>query len=142
MRGCLAKLRTACILFGVLFCALFVCALWRLPVFEGGRGYELYLGDSSSARILSTKTPALDKLFNLDVKGESVRYEGDRFEELKSHFHAQLLFTEEAAEVTNYYLFSPDLAGGVLLMGRRVNLHIAVGRGQTAAGTPLIFGGI
>ena len=141
MRGFLAKIKGGSVLLIALLCALFACALLRVPVFEGGEGYELYLGGSSSATIVSTQIPALDKLLHMGVKGESARYEGDLYEALKDRFHAKLLFTEEAAGVTNYYLLSPSLGPGVLLAGRRVNLHIAVGRGQTAAGTPLIFGG-
>ncbi len=130
---------------GIFACALFLSALCyalrRLPVFEKGDAYELYLGSSSSAQVLLTSDPALEKFLHGGVKGESVRYEGDRFEEIREKFHAELIFTETCAGVTSYYLFSPDLGGGVELSEGRVNLHIAVGHGQTAAGTPLIFGG-
>ena len=44
-------------------------------------------------------------------------------------------------EIVSYYCRSPLLGEGILLNGERVNLHIAAGGGQTAAGTPLIFGG-
>ena len=103
-------------------------------------GYELYCG-TSSAEIVFTETPALDKLFRLDVRGESARYEGDVSAELMRKFGAKLLFVEEAAGVVNYYLYSEKLPRGVRLNGREVNLHIAVGEGRTAAGTPIIFGG-
>ncbi len=120
--------------------AFILYAVRSEPVFEAGKGYEFYLGTSSS-EIVCTETPALSKLFLPQVKGESVRYEGERFKELQEKFDAQLLFVEEAGGVTNYYLHSPKLGSGVLLEGEEVNLHIAVGNGQTAAGTPLIFGG-
>ena len=141
MRKILANFKVAVILLGALSCALFAFALWQFPVFGGGESYELYLGDSSSAQILSSQNPALDKLLHTGVKGESVRYSGDLYAEIKARFHAELLFTEEAADVTNYYLYAPALGDGLLLAGERVNLHIAVGHGQTAAGTPIIFGG-
>lgn len=141
MRRVLAGIKTACVLFGALFCAVFAYALRCFPVFEGGESYELYLGDSSSAKVVSSENPALDKLLHAGVKGESVRYTGDLYETIRGRFHAELLFTEEAAGVVSYYLYSPMLGGGVLLGGEAVNLHIAVGHGQTAAGTPLIFGG-
>lgn len=120
-------------------CAAFAYALTRSPVFAGD-GYELSLGDSSSARILSTDTPALEKLFT-PVAGESARWEGDVRRELLCRYRARVLFTEEVCGVVNYYCFSPLLGGGVVLNGETVNLHIAAGNGRTAAGTPVIFGG-
>ncbi len=51
------------------------------------------------------------------------------------------MFSERAAEVTNYYYYSPRLCGGVKIGGALVNLHVAV-RGEGASvGSPLIFGG-
>lgn len=125
----------------VLCCAVFSLLVMRAPVFEPGESYELYYGASSSSLMARTETPALDKLLSGNVAGESVCYEGNRCDELIQRFQAELLFTEEAAGVTNYYLYSPVLRGGVELKGHVVNLHIAVSERQTAAGTPLIFGG-
>lgn len=125
---------------GVVLCAAFCYLLLRAPVFEKGESYTFYLGRSSSALMKETDRPALQKIF-LDVKGESAVFEGDRLEELEEKFHARLLFTEEAAGIKNYYFFSPDLGAGVKIGNDTVNLHIALGRGRTAAGTPLIFGG-
>lgn len=126
----------------LLICAFVwtLCGLSRPPVFEGGSGYELYTGTSSGA-IIETQNPALAKFFCPRVLGESARFEGDRCEELRDRFQAHLLFTEEAAGVTNYYLYSPLLGHGTVLCGEVVNLHIAVCGERTAAGTPLIFGG-
>ena len=118
------------------FCFL----LTRSPVFAGGSGYEFSGGASSSAGITVAENPVLYKLFT-PVAGESARYAGDRCEEIWEQFSARLLFTEEACGVVNYYLYSPRLGAGVVLNGFLVNLHIAVGEGQTAVGTPLIFGG-
>lgn len=125
-------------------CAAFGCALLRAPVFEGGERYEFYLGASSSQTIVPSQTPARDKLLLSGlsgVAGESARYEGDCAAEIAARFGAKLQFTEEACGVVNYYMYAPALGGGVRLNGKTVNLHIAVGNGQTAAGTPLIFGG-
>ena len=127
----------------LLACALsawLVCALHAAPVFTGGYGYELYCG-TSSAEIIRTDAPAAVKLVRFDIRGESVRYEGDRFAELQKEFSAEVRFTERAGGVVNYYLYSPKLKSGVVLEGREINLHIAVSETQTAVGTPLIFGG-
>ncbi|MCM1441738.1 MAG: hypothetical protein NC131_21385 [Roseburia sp.] len=120
--------------------ALFALLLYRAPVFEKGSGYELYFGTSSSAQCVRTENPLLYKL-TCAPKGESVRYEGERYAELKEKFGATLLFTENVCGVTNYYLYSPILGEPVFLNGHAVNLHLAVSAEQTAAGTPLIFGG-
>ena len=140
MRRFLCFLRAAGTVLGCIACAVFALLLLHAPVFAGGEGYEVYYGDSSSCLIERTDEPLLTKLAG-GVKGESARFAGDRYEELKARFHAELLFEEEACGVTNYYLYSPDLGGGVYLNGYLVNLHIATGKEETAAGTPLIFGG-
>ena len=116
----------------------FLCAL---PVFSGGEGYEFYLGDSSSAEILLSSDPVLDKLTHPAARGECVHYRGDRYEELKAAFCAELVFTEEADGVISYYLRSPRLGACIRLKEGDVNLHIAVRGDETAAGTPIIFGG-
>ena len=121
-------------------CALFVLLLILSPVFAGGSGYELYTCATSSSQIIHTEHPFLEKL-TLRVRGESARYEGDKSAELIEAFRARLLFCEEACGVKNYYLYSPFLGEGVAVNGYTVNLHIAVSGEQTAAGTPLIFGG-
>ena len=120
-------------------CLVFAYALIHSPVFHRGERYEFYTGTSSDG-VISARSP-LEKLAYAKVKGESVRYQGDRAEELISLFNARVLFIEEAAGVTNYYCYSPALDDAVLLNGRRVNLHIAVNGEKTAAGTPIIFGG-
>ena len=61
--------------------------------------------------------------------------------DLKEKYRAELLFTEESCGVVNYYMYSPLLGNCVFLNGYAVNLHVAVGAEQTAAGTPLVFGG-
>ena len=140
MRRLLSAIKLAAIFAGVALCAVCAYLIRRSPVFEEGEAYEYYFG-ASSAEILSSENPLLDKLLHKGIRGESVRYEGDRYEEVKSRLNAKLLFTEQACGITNYYLYSPALGDCVMLCGEAVNLHIAVGNGQTAAGTPLIFGG-
>lgn len=121
-------------------CALFLVFALRAPVFGGGEGYEVYYGASSSAPFARTDRPLYAKLTGA-VRGESARFRGDLYEELKARFRAELLFSRKTGEVTDYYLYSEELGGGVMLEGRLVNLHIATDGETTAAGTPLIFGG-
>lgn len=123
------------------FCAFFAYALHRSPVFAAGEGYEVYGGASSSALVTRTENPFLHKL-TAQSAGESVRYSSDCYEELKTQYGAELLFTEESCGVKNYYLYSPCFSDCVRLNGYCVNLHIAVRGEQTAVGSPLIFGGM
>lgn len=139
MRRFLFTIKAFIVAAAITCCIVFAYALVHAPVFERGERYEFYTGTSSEEVILASSP--FEKLFLKDIKGESVRYSGDRAEELIHRFHAKILFTEEAAGVTNYYCYTSLLKGGVWLNGYRVNLHIAVGKEQTAAGTPVIFGG-
>ena len=140
MRRKLQRIGEICVVLAAFAAGIFCYALTRAPAFAGGSGYEFSGGASSSAGIVRTDDPALYKLFHA-AAGESVRYEGDRYEALKREFSATLLFTEQACGVINYYLYSPRLGEGVWIGGCCVNLHIAVDDDRTAAGTPLIFGG-
>lgn len=124
-----------------LACGCFFYVLLCSPVFPEGESYTFYLGDSSSARAVLSETPLFDRLTLGNVRGESVVYAGERYEELKDRYRAELRFTEKVGNVTNYYLYSPAMKESVVLNGVRVNLHIAVGEEKTVAGTPLIFGG-
>ena len=133
--------KTVGIIFLCVISAVFALALHSAPAFNRGEGYEISLGTSSSAEQIVTENPLLVKMLCAGEKGESVRYEGDRYEELKSSFDAELLFTETEGGVTNYYLYSKKLGGGIALGGYLVNLHIAVRENRTAVGTPIIFGG-
>lgn len=130
---------------GILCCCLLcaACAFFLMlsPVFPQGERYELYKEASSSVPCLETTSPVLEKLRLGKIAGESVRYEGDRVEELISMFRARLLFKEEVCGVENFYLYSPYLGEGVVLNGVHVNLHLSRDGEKTAAGTPLIFGG-
>ena len=119
--------------------ALFV--LWHAPSFAGAERYTLFLGETSSAEAVAFDGNALPLLLSPNVRGESAVFQGDRAEDLLRAYRARVLFIEEAAGTVSYYCHSPLLGEGLLLNGERVNLHIAAGRGQTAAGTPLLFGG-
>lgn len=139
MRGTFITIKAFIVTAVVIFCALFVYALSSVSVFPNGERYEYYTGTSSGEIILS-RSP-LEKLLLPNIEGESVRYTGNRTEELLARFHAKILFTEEAAGVVNYYCYSSAFEKTVLIGDKAVNLHIACNGSETAAGTPIIFGG-
>lgn len=121
-------------------CAFFLFLIYRSPRLGGGEAHAYYLGGSSSARVIYNDDPAA-KIFLQGVRGESAQYMGDRVEEFRRKWSAELLFTEEVCGTTAYYLYSPQLGAGVALNGSVVNLQIAFDGERTAVGTPLIFGG-
>lgn len=139
MKKIVCRLRCAAVLAASFLCAAAAYALTRFPVF-GGDKYEFSRSGSSSASIERAENAFFYKLFT-PVAGESARWAGDVHGELLDSFRAEVLFTEEACGVVNYYCRSPYLGAGIALNGVRVNLHIAVGCAETAAGTPVIFGG-
>ena len=141
MRRAAHTIKAVLIALGALVCAAAVLVAILSPVFPKGERYELYLGENSSARCVESDDPFLDKLKFGRVRGESVYYTGDRADELFSRYHARILHVENACGVTNYYCYSPFLGDSVSVCGHRVNLHVAVSDTQTAAGTPIIFGG-
>ena len=142
---CCGKFKRAAKLVAVLLAclaaagALFV--LRHAPSFAGAERYTLFLGENSSAEAVVLEGDALPLLLSSNVRGESAVFQGDCAEELLRAYRARVLFIEKAAGTVSYYCYSPLFGEGLLLNGKRVNLHIAAGRGQTAAGTPLLFGG-
>ncbi len=139
MRGLISIIKAFFVTAIAIGCVIFAYVLSISPVFPKGVRYEFYSGTSSDEIVLS-RSP-FEKLFLSGVKGESVRYRGDRAQEILSGFGAEILFVEKAAGITNYYCYSPALKNSVSLGGEVVNLHIACNGEETAAGTPLIFGG-
>ncbi len=139
MHRALLFLKAVAVTAAAIICLVFLYALYSSPVFGSGERYEFYKGTSSD-EIFCSRTP-LGKLTCPNVKGECAFYAGDRVEEIRSEFEAEILFIEESAGTVNYYCYSPALENGVLLNGYTVNLHIAYSGERTAAGTPIIFGG-
>ncbi len=133
--------------------AVFLCAAvlivpqcaGREPLFPAGETYVFYTASASSnARIVVTagEDAAKTKRRLFCLTGESTAYADARaaFDEA-ARYGAELVFSERAGEVCNYYYYAPGLAGAVYLGGHAVNLHIAVRGGGAAVGSPLIFGG-
>ena len=62
-------------------------------------------------------------------------------EEILQKYGAEILFYEEVSGVLSYYAYTDAWTDGVYIYGRKINLHVAVGDGYLAVGTPIIFGG-
>lgn len=118
----------------VLFC-------YCLPVFYGySEKFEIcYITASSSGRIEETSAedfPLFDKY------GESFTVRGDKIsvEDILERFNAKIVFTEKINEGISFYAYSDKIAYRKTIAGKKVNLHIFVGKNKTTVGTPIIFG--
>ena len=116
--------------------------LCKLKDIDGVRTFYLYAA-SSQAKMVSTLR--FEDLFS--VKGESVRFDRNGQDEyglvseILAQYGATLTYTETLDGVTSYYAITPNLYGGVLINGNKINLHIAISENQCVVGTPVIFGG-
>ncbi len=136
----------------ILFAGVVLAALFVLPqmldknlLFAGADSYIFYTGSQNSnaqITLADGEDAARVKFFLAGVTGESARYESAESAFAQAErYGAKLLFCERAAEVTNYYYYSPRLCGGVEIGGALVNLHVAVRGAGASVGSPLIFGG-
>ena len=126
------------------FALSFLCArACKLKETQGTRTF--YLQSPSSCARQTEQLKLFEVFF---VQGESVRFcvaEEEKMETLArdilKEYNAVLVCEEEACGVISYYAFSPNLYQGVQINGKKVNLHIAVKKGEVAVGSPIIFGG-
>ncbi|MBQ8283931.1 MAG: YwmB family TATA-box binding protein [Clostridia bacterium] len=122
----------------------FLCVnVCRFSEIEGER--VLYLR-SASSQGLRTETLSIDELF--DVRGESVRFQmetgcdkGALAKEIAKKFGAEILLEEEVCGTVSYYAYTPAFADGIWMGNKKINLHIALGEGVGAVGSPIIFDG-
>ena len=142
-----------CVALAVIFCLFFAVgvkavSLTRLADIEGERTYFL---DSASSQGLRKESLTVSDLTR--VKGECVfteisTYDGGRYlsneevaVEIATRYGAITLFEEAVDGVVSYYAYTSRWQEGLYINGRKVNLHIAIGKGRLAVGTPIIFDG-
>ena len=125
------------------FCAAYkTVSSVKLAALDGERFFYL---DSASSQALCKRSLRFCELSR--VRGESVHFEigaGEKetlAKDVAKVYGAEIVAIEEACGVISYYAYAPKFQGGVLVNGKRVNLHIAVSETQAAVGTPIIFGG-
>lgn len=71
----------------------------------------------------------------MDIKGnEEAAYE------IMDNLSADLKLSEEVEGIKILYAYSPRLSDEVDVHGKKVNLMIAVKKGEIAVGTPLLYG--
>lgn len=114
------------------------------PLFEGAAYYQFYAGSASSQAQIFTaegEDAARVKGGVRALAGEAAFYArgADALAQAEA-LGGVFLFARRSGACADYYYFSPRLGGGVVLEGKLVNLHVRLGGGGGAVGTPLIFG--
>lgn len=116
-------------------------SLCRFSALPGERCF--YTFSASSLAKIQKRVRIFD-YFN--VKGESVHFsfvgdKGNKALEIANLYDAEILFSEEAEDVTSYYCYTQKWKEGTFVNGRLINLHIAVSSERCSVGYPIIFGG-
>ena len=135
-----------------------LCFFWGMNVsrFSTIEGEHVFYLQSASSQGLRKEKLTLRDFPN--IRGESVRFsilqqtgtqnmtekEAEKIAEtIAKEYDAVILFTEEIAGIKSYYAHTFRWHDGVMLEGRKVNLHIAIHlkNGEGAIGSPIIFDG-
>ena len=117
---------------------VYVMNACKLRMLSGERTFYL---DSSSSQGLRKESISLIDLPR--VRGESVRFSCQE-DEVLSIIRAcggKVEFVEEVCGITSYYCTTDEWESGILLNGKKINLHIAFSNGQCVVGVPIIFDG-
>lgn len=111
----------------------------KSPVFKGyAKEYELYFTAGSFGDNIACATAENFKDY-MEIKGESC-FVAVSYEQVLKDFAATHIYSEETAEGTSYYAYSPRIKYKVYINGRVVNIHYFDGKTYIKLGTPIIFG--
>lgn len=129
---------------------LFFAGLLKNPYGKGsvvaeclGREYYLY-SPSSQAKIV--KRVGFADCFFLTGERSDFLFSSEREAsgyvfELLDEQNATVVFEEEIMGARSIYAYAPNCGNGILLSGKRVNLHLVVKGDCVCVGTPIVFGG-
>ncbi len=105
-------------------------------------GLKTYCTDLSSSRPFVTEESLSVKPNPFIYKGESVFVKGEcDIGEIVKKYRARTVDIRRNGNITEYYMFSPNLRESVYVGGKRVNLHVAVAPYGYTVGTPFIYCG-
>ena len=135
--------------------ALFVIGcLWTTQIsrFSNVEGERVFYLQSASSQGLRKENLLFCDFPN--IRGESVRLilpndtkKEEFIKKLTQEYDAKILFVEEIAGVTSYYGHTTKWTDGVMINGRKINLHIAFAMDESVEkqycviGSPIIFDG-
>lgn len=132
-------------IFTCLFCFIFLLSLSFIssfPVFYkyGKQNLIIYYGSNSS----NCKERKYDFCALLEPNKTGERFicaiDEINVEEFFSEFKAEPIFSEEITEGISYYAYSKKIPYYKIVCGKKINLHIFLGKENCVIGTPLIFG--
>jgi len=130
---------------GCILILLFMNISGQKLLFENGDYYIFYSGNSGSSSLMVTAegVEALKVKSTIkDLSGESAYYLNvDKSAEILENFNAKVIFTQSISDIKNIYAYSEEIEDYIILNGQKINLHIAVTKDKTVAGSPIIFGG-
>lgn len=155
VKVCFYTLLALCICVG----CFWLLRMGRVSALSSLQGERTFFLDSASSQALVKNQLSVVDVFR--VKGESVRFslsefDGGRYQDIinidgqvcdeiagkiGAEYAAELIFSENASGIQSYYFYSAELPYGILLNGRKVNLHVAIDGDMMSVGTPIIFGG-
>ena len=120
---------------------LFITFSNEKPTFYGyANSFEVYTCSASSNAIIH-RVNATDYPFLLNKVGESIKINGAfSVTEFLEKFRAKIVFTEQTSDGISYYAYSSEIRYLKTIKGRRINLHLNVGKTCTTIGSPIIFG--
>ena len=110
------------------------------PTFYGySKEFTVYDGFSSSVR---SKTVGEEDFPLFIACGESFVLSSGEItpQKIIDDYTATLVFTEKTEQGESFYAYSEKIAKFLKIYGRKVNLHIFVGKKTTVVGSPIIFG--
>lgn len=126
----------AAIMFGLCFYTLYAD---KPPVFKAyAEEYEIYLSSGSFGDNI-VKTAEKNLGVFPKIKGESCEI-AVSYGQVLEDFSATHLFSEETADGTSYYAYSPKIKYKTYINGKAVNIQYFSGETHNVVGTPMIFG--
>lgn len=112
-----------------------------MPLFNSySESFEVYTKSASSNAVITTTTKDYYPLIFAKT-GESCKIKGEF--DLTSFFiqtGAKLVFKEQTESGTSYYAYSKNIRYKKVINGKKVNLHVHVGKTDITVGSPIIFG--
>jgi hypothetical protein len=113
--------------------------IYSIPILSGyQKKVTSYFYSNSSLSVES------DKIFLLPSgkTGEEITLEKDKVSVRKiiSDYNAKILMTERIEEGISVYAYSDKIPFFKRVFGKKINLHIFIGKSYLKVGTPLIFG--
>ena len=127
----------------VFLCIACVWCIYSKPIFTGyAKTFEVYLSNGSNKAPIS-QVGVIECTFINGKKGEACKISKNNFslEEFLADFNAYVVDVEYTDDSVNYYAYSPRVRYLERIKGKKVNLHVSVGKGQITLGSPIIYGG-